>query len=44
VSIDKILEKRRRRQGYSDDAPMTLYKEIEFENFLAVDNPYPVFL
>lgn len=38
------MEKRRHRTGYSDDAPLTVYKTLPFEEFLTIDNPFPVFI
>lgn len=43
-SIDKILQKRRHRTGYAEDAPTTVYKGISLTDFLHRSNPYPVFL
>lgn len=44
TSVAKLLEKRRHRTGYSDDAPLTVYKTLPFEEFLTIDNPFPVFI
>ena len=41
-SIDKLLEKRRHRQGYADDAPMGLYKTAKFDEFLHAENVFNV--
>jgi len=44
VSIDKIVAKTRKRQGYADDMPMNMFKVISFEEFLKRDNPFAVFV
>ena len=38
------MEKRNKNKGYSDDAPMTVYKSLSFGEFLNIDNPYPIFI
>eukprot|EP01017_Pseudomicrothorax_dubius_P028190 TRINITY_DN3334_c0_g1_i2.p1 TRINITY_DN3334_c0_g1~~TRINITY_DN3334_c0_g1_i2.p1 ORF type:complete len:816 (-),score=275.40 TRINITY_DN3334_c0_g1_i2:86-2533(-) len=43
-SIDKILERRRHRQGYADDAPQSLFRRLSFDDFLKVSNPFAVFV
>jgi AdoMet-dependent rRNA methyltransferase SPB1 len=44
TSVAKLLEKRRHRTGYADDAPLTVYKALPFEEFLSTENPFPLFL
>ena len=44
VSVAKLLEKRRRRSGYANDAPLTVYKTLSFADFMAAKNPFPPFL
>lgn len=34
TSMDKLLQKRRRRGGYEDDAPQTVYPTLPFEEFM----------
>lgn len=43
TSMDKLMEVRRSRGGYADDAPMHLYKEVTFGEFIEADNPFPIF-
>jgi hypothetical protein len=43
TSMDKLMEVRRSRGGYADDAPMHLYKEATLESFIQADNPFPIF-
>lgn len=38
------MEKRRKRQGYEDNAPMMLHKKMTFEEFIKVENPFAVFV
>ncbi len=33
-SIDKIMQKRKKRSGYQDDAPMGLFSKLNFTKFL----------
>ena len=42
-SLSKLMEKRRRRGGYDDDAPIHLFKTISITKFIKTDNPYPIF-
>ena len=43
-SIDKIMEKRRKRQGYDSDMPMSMHKKLTLKQFLSVTNPFVVFI
>lgn len=42
-SIDKLFEKRRKRQGYDDDAPQSLYRTLPFKTLLNATNPFTYF-
>ena len=44
TSLGKLLEKRRWRGGYDDNAPQSLYRRMPLSEFLQVENPFPVFL
>lgn len=43
TSIDKLLDNRRKRGGYEDNAPMHLYKETSLTNFIKSKNPLLIF-
>ena len=43
TSIDRLLQDRRKRTGYADDAPMHLYKETTLSNLIDTDQPLLVF-
>lgn len=43
TSIDKLLENRKRRGGYEDNAPMHLYKETTLTHLITTDNALLVF-
>eukprot|EP01015_Nassula_variabilis_P020799 TRINITY_DN363_c0_g1_i3.p1 TRINITY_DN363_c0_g1~~TRINITY_DN363_c0_g1_i3.p1 ORF type:complete len:951 (+),score=305.80 TRINITY_DN363_c0_g1_i3:127-2979(+) len=43
-SIEKLFEKRRHRGGYADDAPQSMYREIDIEQFINAENPFPIFM
>lgn len=38
------MKQRVNRQGYSDTAPMSVFKTMDLDDFLKVDNPFPVFM
>lgn len=42
-SIDKLLQKKRNRQGYAEDVPMTMHRKVNFEDFLHTDNVFNIF-
>ena len=44
TSIDKVLENRRKRGGYEDNAPMHLYKEIPLTKFIESEHPLVCFV
>lgn len=43
TSIDKLLEQKRNRQGYSDDTPITMHQSATFEEFLTNEVPLTIF-
>ena len=43
TSIDRLLQDRRKRTGYADDAPMHLYKETTLTNLIETEQPLLVF-
>lgn len=43
TSIDKLLENRRKRGGYEDNAPMHLYKEVPLTKLIEAENPLLIF-
>jgi len=45
TSIDKLLKdaKRKNRDGYDADAPITMHRTISFEDFLHIENPLVAF-
>lgn len=43
TSIDRLLEDRRKRGGYEDNAPMHLYKELALTDFIESENPLLLF-
>lgn len=43
TNIDKLLENRRKRGGYEDNAPVHLYKETSLTHFLRSKTPLLVF-
>lgn len=43
-SVDKLLKKRRRREGYDDDAPQHMHRSLDIDKFLESDNPFPYFM
>lgn len=43
TSIDKLLENRRKRGGYEDNAPMHLYKETSLTHFINSKSPLLIF-
>lgn len=44
TSLSKVLEQRRWRGGYDDNAPQSLFKRASITDFLKSDNPFPIFL
>lgn len=44
ISLDKLMKKRTNREGFSDSAPMLVFKTMDFEDFLKVENPFPIFI
>ncbi len=43
TSIDKLLQNRRKRGGYEDDAPMHLFKQTSLSDFIYSENPLLTF-
>lgn len=43
-SVDKILEKRRKRGGYGDNANMSLTSKLPFDEFIKTENPFACFV
>jgi len=42
-SVKKLFEKKRSRQGYDDDMPVTMHRTICFEDFLFAEEPIAIF-
>lgn len=38
------MQKRKKRSGYADDAPMGLFSKLSFTKFLEADNPFILFI
>jgi AdoMet-dependent rRNA methyltransferase SPB1 len=42
-SLSKLMQQRRWRQGYDDTTTGNLHKKVNIEEFLKMENPFPVF-